>query len=255
MKKYNSIFFVPEPLPQTTNLTFHNLSTYNLTSDDYQLLDKGLTFSPTQHQQTSYIKYYAALTTLQGHYASNTCVLMHSNHKPHQERLKPTTTSYIYRNMKFLPKNSIETPLERYTGVSKLESYHPRNSIIYRIRHPLTCTSSNVVYLITCTSNEQYVGCTTHQLNIRMNHHRSNIFNPLRIYISQHFNLPGHITNQHLKVQPIDSANNAKYKIQELYHLERFWIRTLRTLPPHGLNISSGNTGIYYNHLYVTHEM
>ena len=36
---------------------------------------------------------------------------------------KPCTTSHLYRHMKFLPKPKTETPLERYTGVGKLETY------------------------------------------------------------------------------------------------------------------------------------
>ena len=125
------------------------------------------------------------------------------------------------------------------------QSTHPRNYTTYRIRHSLTCTSSYLIYLITCTKcKKQYVGCTQQQLNIRMNHHRTNIINRCHIHICQHFNLPGHTLNDHLKVQPIDSADKSDHKVQELYRLERYWISTLRTITPHGLNISPGNTGI-----------
>ena len=125
------------------------------------------------------------------------------------------------------------------------QSTHPRNRTVYHIRHSLTCTSSNVVYLITCSKcRKQYIGCTTQQLNTRINHHRSNIANHRYVHISQHFNIPGHQVNQHLKVQPIDSSERAEHKVQELYRLERYWIMTLRTLTPHGLNISPGNTTI-----------
>ena len=52
---------------------------------------------------------------------------------------------------------------------------------MYPLRHNFTCTSRNVIYLITCTRcKKQYVGLTTQQLNIspniRLNHHRTNIF-------------------------------------------------------------------------------
>ena len=39
-------FFSPALRKQTTDLTIHNLSNYKLTTEDMQLLDKGLTFSP-----------------------------------------------------------------------------------------------------------------------------------------------------------------------------------------------------------------
>ena len=128
---------------------------------------------------------------------------------------------------------------------STFHSTHPRNHTTYRIRHHLTCKSTNVVYLITCTKcRKQYVGYTTQQLNTRMNHHRTNIMNRARTHIATHFSSPGHILNLHLKIQPIDTAVNTNQTLQELYRLECYWITTLRTLTPHGLNISAGNTHI-----------
>ena len=123
------------------------------------------------------------------------------------------------------------------------KSTHPRNRTIHRIRHSLTCTSKNIIYLITCTKcRKQYIGCTTQQLNVRINHHRTNILNRRHVHIAQHFNRPDHYLNQHLKVQPIDSPNKAENTTQELYHLEHYWIKTLHTLIPHGLNIHPGRS-------------
>ena len=129
--------------------------------------------------------------------------------------------------------------------IPTFHSTHPRNRTIYRIRHTLSCKSCN---LITCSKcNKQYVGCTTQQLNIRINHHRTNIFNRIRTLIATHFNLPGHILNQHLKVQAIDAVTQEDNIIRELYRLECYWIKTLHTLIPHGLNNTPGNT--QYNNL------
>ena len=111
------------------------------------------------------------------------------------------------------------------------------NRMTYRIRHSLTCTSRNFIYLISCTKcKKQYVGCTTQQLNTRINHHRTNIINKISTRIATDFGQPGHVLNEHLKVQPIDSVTNSEHTIRELYRLECFWIRTLCTLTPHGLN-------------------
>ena len=108
-----------------------------------------------------------------------------------------------------------------------------RTSVEYPIRHHFTCNSTNLVYLITCTKCcKQYVGITTRQLKVRINHHRTNIIRKLPIYISKHFNLPDH-TLQNLKVQPIDKANS----YDELHSLEQFWIKILKTLQPSGLNV------------------
>lgn len=64
-------------------------------------------------------------------FATSLCLkymrILHTKQKPHQEQIKPTTTSYIYRAMKFLPKPNVKTPLVRYTGVAKLENpKHPQ---------------------------------------------------------------------------------------------------------------------------------
>lgn len=63
----------------------------------------------------------------------------------------------------------------------------------YPLRHSATCSSSYVIYLITCTKcKKQYVGMTTVQFRNRINQHRSNILHNRSIYISRHFNFPNH---------------------------------------------------------------
>ena len=110
----------------------------------------------------------------------------------------------------------------------------------YPIRHSFTCQSTNLIYLITCKKcNKQYVGLTTTKLNVRINHHRSNIINKRAIYISQHFNFNDHCLND-LMVQPIDAAKHTQQPLQELRKLEKYWIKTLGTMQATGLNVSSG---------------
>ena len=106
----------------------------------------------------------------------------------------------------------------------------------YPIRRPFSCVSRNIIYLITCTKcKKQYVGYTTTQLNQRMCRHRSNINNNRTIYICVHFNFPDH-NIRNLSVQAIDTDPNTT----ELKRLERFWIHTLQTYIPKGLNASLG---------------
>lgn len=111
----------------------------------------------------------------------------------------------------------------------------------YPIRHHFTCNSSKIIYLITCTKcKKQYVGMTTKQLNVRINHHRTSIFNKRRTYLHTHFNLPDHnISN--LKVQAIDTIDTTEQNLDvhgELRKLEKFWIKTLKTFQPIGLNVT-----------------
>ena len=110
------------------------------------------------------------------------------------------------------------------------------NKKVYTIQHSFKCTSRNVIYLITCTKcKKQYVGYTTNQLNQRINRHRSNIINNKDIYISRHFNFFDH-NLRNLSVQIIDTASN----ISEPKKLEKFWILTLETYVPKGLNVTTG---------------
>ena len=117
---------------------------------------------------------------------------------------------------------------------TSFKSANPTNKSVYYIRHSFTCESTNIVYLITCTKcKKQYVGCTTHSLRYRINHHRSSIMRRLPSYIYKHFNLQDHdITN--LTVQPIDTTKDRT----ELHNLEKYWIASLSTLVPFGLNVS-----------------
>lgn len=153
--------------------------------------------------------------------------------------------------------DTAKLPMLRYKNVRTEPCRHPRCTTCrhlncekcfkstktgktYPLRHHFTCTSKNVIYLITCTKcKKQYVGMTTQQVNTRLNHHRSNIFNKVRTYVSNHFNFPDH-TIQNLTIQIIDTVRNGPNMYQELKVLERYWINTLRTIQPLGLNVSAG---------------
>ncbi len=101
----------------------------------------------------------------------------------------------------------------------------------YRIRHNFTCNSANIIYLFTCKKcKKQYVGKTTKPLKQRINHHRSTILSKEQRYISVHFNFPDHNIDD-IQVQAIDRTSPNK-----LEELERYWINTLQTVKPKGLN-------------------
>ena len=113
-----------------------------------------------------------------------------------------------------------------------------KTKISYPIRHHFTCKSSNLIYLITCTKcKKQYVGMTTKQLNTRVNHHRTSIFNKRRTYLHTHFNLPDHSISN-LTIQAIDTTEQKVDMYNELRKLERYWIKTLKTFQPVGLNVN-----------------
>ena len=77
---------------------------------------------------------------------------------------------------------------------------------------------------------KQYVGLTTKTLRERINHHRSTIIRKMKRYISSHFSLLDQNIND-LTVQIIGSTHP-----NSLAQTEQFWINTLKTTQPLGLN-------------------
>ena len=101
-----------------------------------------------------------------------------------------------------------------------------------------TCSSCNIIYLITCRRCKiQYVGETVQTLKSRMNGHRSTINEKKNILIAQHFN--SECTYTDISVQPIEvlEGNGYDEKISSLRKArEEYWIRELCTVYPYGLN-------------------
>ena len=105
-----------------------------------------------------------------------------------------------------------------------------------------SCKSKNVIYLITCKKcGIQYVGQTTQALHCRLNGHRSSILgNQKNTYLSNHFRSEGHCIGD-LSIQIIDFIDESKCKdkgelVKELNKKEDFYIKTLNTMYPLGLN-------------------
>ena len=112
------------------------------------------------------------------------------------------------------------------------------NGQCFRVRHPFTCNSSGIIYVITCIRcRKQYVGQTMKSLRERISQHRSSIKMNQPRYISKHFNLDGH-NIQHLKVQIIDKVSENSGSVEALDKLERYWINKLGTIQPNGLNVN-----------------
>ena len=107
----------------------------------------------------------------------------------------------------------------------------------YKIKHSFNCKSFNVIYLITClVCKKQYVGKTETGLNMRFTQHRQSVEKNKDDPIGRHFNLPGHDISS-LAIIPIDLIPNATaFKI---CNKETFWINTLQTVKPKGINYHS----------------
>ena len=107
----------------------------------------------------------------------------------------------------------------------------------FNARVTANCRTSNIVYLIQCRKCKmQYVGETENPLHLRMNGHRSDYYRKLPDKpVAKHFyDTPGH-TFEDVSVMIIEqlrSGGRTRRKDREGY-----WIYTLRTLTPDGLNL------------------
>ena len=101
----------------------------------------------------------------------------------------------------------------------------------------LTCKSHNVIYLVSCNQcNLQYVGLTTQKIRDRIGQHIRHIKkNDLTTYLVRHFNNSDHDISD-IRVSIIDYVGHNTHGSHELLELENYWIRTLNTAYPFGLN-------------------
>jgi len=98
----------------------------------------------------------------------------------------------------------------------------------------MDCNSNNIIYLISCTKCKlNYIGQTKRKLKDRLNGHRTNIKHKRNTAIAIHFNNTNHKLT-HLKISPIEQiyTNIEETRLKR----ENFWINTLNTKYPNGLN-------------------
>ena len=95
--------------------------------------------------------------------------------------------------------------------------------------------------MLECTQCKiQCVGKAETEFNIRLNNHRKDVWKPDAIPASHHFSGKKHNFNKHAKfilTEQIRHVDNDTEKNKErLKQREKFWILTLETLTPKGLN-------------------
>ena len=108
----------------------------------------------------------------------------------------------------------------------------------YNIRSNISCKMKSLVYLISCKkcSLQNVREEMDNTLHVRMNGHRSDIrTRKTEKPVTAHFCQLDH-TMEDLEVRGIEKIHrNSKQWRKEK---ERYWIFTLRTLSPHGLNLN-----------------
>ena len=137
------------------------------------------------------------------------------------------------RNGYFSPcsDHKCKTCLHHTTFTQTFSSH--RTKQIFDIQQQLTCTTTNVIYLITCRHcHLQYVGETSRSIRERLSNHKSDIKNKKETSISNHFNSHLH-TILDLRITAIQHCTqDTTFRLKQ----EKFWQNTLKTLQPLGIN-------------------
>ena len=86
----------------------------------------------------------------------------------------------------------------------------------------------------------QYNGNSETEFNIRLNNHCKDVNRQNPTQANQHFKLPNHNFSQHARFTLIEQLDNMRIDKDlatlRLRKREDFWIETLKTLHPYGLN-------------------
>ncbi|XP_062837953.1 uncharacterized protein LOC134299335 [Anolis carolinensis] len=118
------------------------------------------------------------------------------------------------------------------------EFIHPTLNMKIKLKNYTTCSSENVIYVLSCPCNKLYVGMTTRAIRIRIQEHRSRIRKgntESTLYL--HFKDNIHSCNdlKYLALEKLQTPINTDIK-KLLLCREAFWIHKLKTLTPQGLN-------------------
>lgn len=116
---------------------------------------------------------------------------------------------------------------------------HPRTGKKYGIHSVITCTSTHVVYLIRCPCGLGYVGKTSRQLKQRISEHKSSIRRK-----DVNYPVAAHFLSFNHDVSSLRFCGIEKVSVPPrggdiellLQRRELFWIFTLQTLSPMGMN-------------------
>ncbi|CAJ0944555.1 unnamed protein product [Ranitomeya imitator] len=117
--------------------------------------------------------------------------------------------------------------------------FHPQTGKAIPIKGFYTCESTFVVYLIKCPCGLAYVGETTQAVRDRVAQHKSTIrCNKTHLPLPHHFAIKNHSIAQ-LRFQvleQVDIPRRGQNRTRMLQRREAYWIYTLQTLEPKGLN-------------------
>ena len=103
----------------------------------------------------------------------------------------------------------------------------------------ITCKSKFVVYLLKCPCGLGYVGKTSRELKSRISEHKSSIRNSdEKSSVARHFVEAGHkvCSLRFQGIEKVDLPRRGGDRDKLLLQREAYWIHTLKTEFPNGLN-------------------
>ena len=113
----------------------------------------------------------------------------------------------------------------------------------FKINHKFNCNNKCLVYLATCKiCNKQYTGQTTDTFRSRWNNYKSNSrkFDKnekcMQECLYSHFESEGH----NVFLEDVLTTLINKTDGSDPMKTETFWMHTLKTLAPYGLNVENG---------------
>ncbi|CAN2390837.1 hypothetical protein PRIEUP_LOCUS874, partial [Pristimantis euphronides] len=115
----------------------------------------------------------------------------------------------------------------------------------YVIKHFINCKSKGVIYRITCICNREYIGKTKREFRRRIGEHLGDVRNSRNTPVARHVR-EQHGGNQNvlkfLALELVEPPSRGGDWNNKLLRRELFWIYTLHTLSPAGLNDQSNFT-------------
>ncbi len=117
---------------------------------------------------------------------------------------------------------------------------HPHTGKKYKINSFINCNTTHVVYYLKCPCGKVYVGQTKRPLKARIAEHKAAIRNHNMEYaIARHYVSANHGSCASLRfgaIERISPSQRGGDMIKKLLRREAYWIYTLNTVEPHGLN-------------------
>lgn len=116
---------------------------------------------------------------------------------------------------------------------------HPRTGKSFKIKGTITCNTCNVVYMLKCPCGLAYIGKTTRPLKVRISEHRSSIRNKdPKSPVAVHFSTANHNVSslRYFGIELLQPFRRGGDINLQLLKREAFWIYTLDTISPKGLN-------------------